>query len=683
MLDVPTSQVLQDRTAARGEFSLRDLLNGIFYYRRAALIAAGVVAALGIAAALLLPPTYTAESQLLPLSAGIYDMQDSTKPTSPGQVLDPAAVVNVELQLLDSLELHRSVVAEQLGPGASTAELDKAVEKFDSHLHVTKATDANVIQLSYTARDPVVAATTLKTLITKYFESRANVLTSGRVDFLESQRDAVKRNLDSANAAIKAFQDENGVVDIAAQVAGAVAQDDTLRRNKLETDAALADGRQSLATLRSGASSVPRDIELYSDNTEAARALGDMQASLLTLQTKRADLASRFMKTSPQVTQVDKQIASIQDSIAQQRRALTITRRTGRNQYFDSTRDRLTAAQAAVNGAAARGSMLAAQIAASGNRLKKLNAVADRLTAMTLDRDVLANSFKSLSTQVEEARVQLNQTSEAGSPSVRVIEAPTPPANRSNPPLLLIAGSLVAAILIAGTTVFVLGSLREIFLSPMEVERALDLPVLVAPLNDSGNESATAQREYGRAIAAIEQALGRGAKSILLVAPTSRMSLQQAALGLGRAIQRRAAGRESGRAVLIRFDADLPLPAHAADIAIEYYEGIATGVIGTGTISSDRPDARLIGELKAMFDYVVVTAPPVSDGFEGIELSQAVDCVLPVVEAEATRRPVAKRLIAQLHEAGGAILGVVMLGRRSHIPQWAYRLLIDRRLRAS
>ncbi|MCI1143613.1 hypothetical protein MOP88_17055 [Sphingomonas sp. WKB10] len=34
----------------------------------------------------------------------------------PGQVLDPGAVANVELQMLDSLELHRDVVRAQLGP---------------------------------------------------------------------------------------------------------------------------------------------------------------------------------------------------------------------------------------------------------------------------------------------------------------------------------------------------------------------------------------------------------------------------------------------------------------------------------------------------------------------------------------------------------------------------------------
>jgi uncharacterized protein involved in exopolysaccharide biosynthesis len=677
MLDYATPSIVQDRSPNPGQFSLRDLLNGVFYYRRAALIVAGTVVALGIVAALLLPPTYNAEARLLPLSAGIYDMQDAGRTPQPGQVLDPAAVVNVELQMLASLELHRAVVRDQLGPAASPAEVNAGLERFESHLHVTKANEANVIQLTFAARDPQVAADTLHRLIARYFESRANVLTAGRVAFLEAQRSKVKTQLDQANAAITSFQERNGIVDIAAQVAGAVAQDDELRKSKLDTDATLADGRRSLATLRSGTGRVPRDVEVYSDNTEAARALGEMQASLLTLQAKRADLASRFMATAPQVVQVDKQIAAIQATIGQGRDALAVTRRTGRNQYFDSARDRLMATQASVDGAAARGGTLAAQLAQSGARLRRLNDIADQLAAMKLDRDVLADSFRSLSTQVAQSRVQLNQTTEAGSPSVREIEAPTPPAKRSNPPALLIAGSIVAAILLAGTTVFVLGSVREVFLSPMEVERALRLPVIAAPMIDDGDAEASERREYGRAVAAIDAGSRRAATSVLLLAPSSRRSLQTAALGLGRAIERRGAER----VVLVRFAAGEPVPAGAAELAVEMYANVATAVIGTAAITSHRTDARLLGELKATYDYVVVTAPPLTDGFEGVELAQVVDHVVPVIEAEATRQPVAARLLVQVGEAGGTVLGAILLGRRSYIPGWAYRVLIERRWR--
>lgn len=104
-----------------------------------------------------------------------------------------------------------------------------------------------------------------------------------------------------------------------------------------------------------------------------------------------------------------------------------------------------------------------------------------------------------------------------------------------------------------------------------------------------------------------------------------------------------------------------------------------TTIIGTAACSLQRRDVRLLAELRERFDYIVVTAPPMAVGYEGIELSQAVDVVVPVVEAEATRRPVARTLVTQLRDAGAVLIGAILLGRRWHIPQRLYRLLIERR----
>ncbi|TPG49498.1 hypothetical protein EAH76_19260 [Sphingomonas glacialis] len=652
--------------------ALRDLLNSVFYHKRAVGIVAGVVLLLGVLAAIVLPPSYRAEAQLLPLSAGVYDMQTANGGPLPSQVLDPAAVANVEMQLLTSLEIHRAVVRKQLGPQASAADVDTALNRFDSHLHVTKVPDANVIELSYTAGDPKVAADALRALLSEYFRSRANVLTSGRVGYLVGQRDKVKAQLDAANAQIATYQQENDVVDVAAQIAGAVTLDDTLRQRKLETDAAIADGRQSLAALQSSVRSVAPQVELYSDNTEAARAIGEMQASIITLQSKRADLASRYMKDAPIVVQVDKQIAGLQASITRQKATLAITRRTGRNQFFDTAQDRIAQARAAVAGAGARRSTLDGQLASSNARLKSLVAIADTVGRLRLQRDVLADTFKTLSTQVEQARVQLNQASGEGGANVRVIEAPTEPSKRSNPPLLLIAGALVAAILLAGVTLLVVTSMRDTFLTPPEVERALDLPVLSAPLGTLA--PGVAQREYRKLIAAVDAAGGGGSRTILLLAPHSRMSLQNAALGLGEALNHRA----PGQVVLVRFAEDVPVLADGAELEIEVYKGIATAVIGIGRDVSPRLDGGALADLKARYAYVVVTAPPTTLSFEGIELSHTADHVLLVLEAEATRRPVAKDLLSQVLDAGGPVIGAVLLGRRHYIPQWLYGLLLER-----
>ena len=120
------------------------------------------------------------------------------------------------------------------------------------------------------------------------------------------------------------------------------------------------------------------------------------------------------------------------------------------------------------------------------------------------------------------------------------------------------------------------------------------------------------------------------------------------------------------------------MPAHADEIAIEMIDGMATGVIGIDACSMQRRDAALIAELKALYAYVIITAPPTTEAFESIELAQSVDLVVPVLGAETSRRPVVRAMLAQVGDVAGTILGAVLLGRRSYIPQWLYRLTIDR-----
>jgi hypothetical protein len=123
---------------------------------------------------------------------------------------------------------------------------------------------------------------------------------------------------------------------------------------------------------------------------------------------------------------------------------------------------------------------------------------------------------------VAQAKVQLNQDLAAGNPSVRVIEAPT---QAQQSPLLIIAGSVFAAILLAGATVFVPGLAARRVPGPGQLEKAVGCPFW--PHRSWGEPEAG--RLAGRLHAAIDAHADRDAKSILLVTDTSFRAL--AALG--------------------------------------------------------------------------------------------------------------------------------------------------------
>jgi len=481
----PKTIATNKNVVAPPRLATRDFLNTAFYYHWTATTAILAMVAFGCLVAVLLPASYKAEARLLTLYAGYYNMQLDQGGAGRAGLggFEATQIVSVEAQILSSPELHRALVQEELGPSASEEMLDRAVRRFESHLSIEKVETANVIELSYSDSDPVKASKTLDRLIEHYFRQRAGVFTQGRVAFLVDHRDKVRAQLDKANAELIAFQRSHDVVDIDGQIASAVSLHGLLTQRALENNASLTQDHGSLESLKKEAQTVPAKIELFEDNTEAAHAIDTMQLTLLQLQSRRADLAARYMDESPFVVQVDEQIADVQKAIAQQKSSVVNAIRYGHNTYYDTVQDRIVRLTSDVAGEEARKETLEQQIKEADDHVQFLITTANQLHRLEIDRDLLADSFKSFSREVEQARIQQNQADTSSSTNVRIIQAPVPPTQRSNPPVLFVAASLVAGIMAAGISVLVRTSLRETFLSPEEIERSLGLTVLSAPIH--------------------------------------------------------------------------------------------------------------------------------------------------------------------------------------------------------
>jgi len=89
-------------------------------------------------------------------------------------------------------------------------------------------------------------------------------------------------------------------------------------------------------------------------------------------------------------------------------------------------------------------------------------------------------------------------------------------------------------------------------------------------------------------------------------------------------------------------------------------------------LSSDRV-RLLFKDLRAEFDYVLISAPPFSQCAESMLLSQLSDGVVLVVEAHATRRERARTVKERLTAAQIPLLGVVLNNRTFPIPDALYR----------
>lgn len=741
MLVSPKAMTAGGNSLAPQRFSMRDFLNTAFYYRWTAVAALAVTFLLGCLLAVFVPPSYRAEARLLTLYAGFYNMQiDPTGVGGAGGLpgMETGGIVSVESQILASPELHRAIVQEELGSAAGEQEIDRAVRRLESRLSIEKVEAANVIQLSYRDSDPVKAAKTLERLIEHYFRQRAGVFTEGRVGFLAQQRDRVRTQLDKANAQLIAFQRSRDVVDVEAQIASAVALNGLLKQRAMENEASLSQDKSTLEKLRTEAKAVPATVDLYEDNSEAARTIGTMQLTLLQLQARRADLAARYMTESPFVTQVDDQIADLEKEIENQKSSVVNAVRRGRNTYYDTVQDRITRLSADVAGQEERKQTLDAQITEASDRFQSLITTANQLQRLQIDRDLLAESFRGFSREVEQARSQQNQADTSSSSNVRIIQAPAPPTQRSNPPILFLAAALVVGIMVAAISMLVRTSLRETFLSPEEVERSLDLPVLFAPQHSaeapqmvrelrqtlsqmqglrqllSPPEPAQPLRrmpraELGRMVSAINNSTtgtDKFSRVVLLISSRDDDGLDTVATALIEELERR-----STRPVLIldltqrgdlygqpdedglltwpgetapapswRAAAIGPASSAEAETMFDFHpvenHYIVVGRLKSGArLPSGRQSACLFDLLRREHDYIVMRVPPVSRAFDGIEAAILADATVLGVRAEATRKPVALQMKSQVIDTGGRIVGVALTGRRSYIPAYVYRFL--------
>jgi protein-tyrosine kinase len=129
----------------------------------------------------------------------------------------------------------------------------------------------------------------------------------------------------------------------------------------------------------------------------------------------------------------------------------------------------------------------------------------------------------------------------------------------------------------------------------------------------------------------------------------------------------------------------LPSPAAsslAADVLMTFHRvGSSRLVINRFSQSSEMANAKIVNEgqfwqdVKKHFLLTVVDSPPFSDSPDGILVSQCMESVIIVVEADATRMPVVENLKSNLLGQGANIMGLVFNKRQFYIPKQIYHML--------
>jgi uncharacterized protein involved in exopolysaccharide biosynthesis len=227
----------------------------------------------------------------------------------------------------------------------------------------------------------------------------------------------------------------------------------------------------------------PATVVLYTDLVSnpalaKARAAFDAQSRQL------AEALGRLPPRTPEVQALRQRVKDAERVLANEETAATTTR-TGSNPIHDALATQLVAAQAERDAALARKSTITAQLADIGTRLRTLAREERPLNELLRDRELATSTFRMLSDKLQEARVA-DQAALREVANVRELQPPRVPMQpHSVRPLIMLLGGFLA--FCASLAVAFLSDLmRQGFMTPDQLERALGVPVLAAvPLSRS------------------------------------------------------------------------------------------------------------------------------------------------------------------------------------------------------
>ena len=487
--------------------ALRDILVVAFYYRRILVLAFLAPVLLGLAAALVSKPSYVADERLLVLLGSDYVYQPEVGQAASGITLDRNQIMQSELEILQSEFLREAVVRKIgigklypdldpsrpavpsllrliLGPaqgiatgGSGTAEA-QAAERMGRNLSITAIPQTNVIQLSFRSDDRALSAEVLNTLVALYFDRRAEVFRPTFTDAGAPQDQQTEKRLQDAEAALTGFSDEHQIADFDQQMTRLLDQQAATTTTQLTTEQQINALKSEIIALRTQVARLPRSVELYAETERAPTAVASGD-DLVRLESTYRTMSERYQPGAPQLAAIQEQLTRARSEAGGNQALSSKGDRQGQNPEWLAASTRLQTDEVDLQGAQGRAVQLRQSLAAINARIDDLNQAGARYRNLKRARDVLAETFSTYSHNREEARLA-SALDRGRLNNIRIVQPAVPPVQGTGQRAVLLASGIVAGGLLALALLAALNALRETMLSEADVERELQIPVLVA-----------------------------------------------------------------------------------------------------------------------------------------------------------------------------------------------------------
>ena len=540
-------------------------------------------------------------------------------------------------------------------------------------LTVTGGTQSQIIDISYQHEDPILATKIVNAISEAYIEfgleSRLSQI-KDTAKWLTEQLEELRASLQESEDRLQTFRLQQNLIDTEQQQRIASTQLQTLNTELVRAQTELSQAKELYT-----------QITLLETEKGDYRTLGpvlqsntirDLVREESTLSRKVTELSERYGEKHPKMIAARSDLASAQVNL--DREAAKIV---------ESIKKEFRSAQVQEQN-------IKRLIAETREELQSYQGESFELTR--LEREVENNRrvYESFLGKLMEADV----SGDYDASNIRVIDAATVPEYPVKPRAsLILAASIVFGLFLGLVTAFIRELMGDVFRTPDQLERELQLPTLgITPLVQKKKTNTPPEKQYiedqrstfAEAINTIRTGIifsniDNPPQTVLITSTNGSEGKTTLAINLAVSLS------QMDKTLLIEMD--LRKPAVGKDLGIKSEAGLSDLLSGTidanifhridgapnlnvitcGSIPPNPMELiaskrfqNLLASLRDKFNYIVIDSPPTLPVSDSCVLAKMSDCTIVAVKAEETKIGTVKETIKRLKSVNANLTGVVL-----------------------
>lgn len=392
---------------------LRNFVSVAGRHKKLILIAFAIVFALAIVAALLLPPAYTAQMEIM-----VRPSPPELEPLMPRATVDTNPKVsdqevNSEVALLSNPDLYQMVVqkAGLVKPRAYLQETDssalqRAVRTLAAKLKIRAVRNSNVIEVKYSSRSPQEAETVVQAVRDVYLAIHARAQQApGATKFFATQADQYQQKVDQAQDALTSFVKKEKATNLDQQSTQLTQTLSEQRATLQQTEAKLVQARAEVKQATAAIAALPNRVSTARKSQPNQYAIDHLTTLLAELRNRRTLQTSKFVESDRIVKESDQEIAITEEALNRARNGAQTEETTDVNPVAQALQQILESRRVEASGLEAECSILAQQIESNEILLNHLTSVAAPYAVLTTNAKLARDNYAVFAERRDEAQL--------------------------------------------------------------------------------------------------------------------------------------------------------------------------------------------------------------------------------------------------------------------------------------